>query len=133
MKSGSKAALSLSLFLATATVCAGDFDGSRPLTCAPTQVNDCLPGAACTQKTPESAGFGDTIMLDFSKKQATGKYRPDPLPIRSLDRTDEQLILQGTDLKFAWSAVIFQADGRMATTIVDRQGAFVFFGQCQPQ
>lgn len=133
MKSGFPAALSLTLVLAATTASAGDFDGSRPLTCAPTQVNDCLPGTACTETTLDAAGFADHITLDFAKKEARGRYRPDPLPIRSVDRTDEQLILQGTDLKFAWSAVIFQADGRMATTIVDRQGAFVFFGQCKPQ
>lgn len=133
MKTGVQAALLLSFTLAAVAAPAGDFDGSRPLTCAPTQVHDCLPGTACKETTPEAAGFGDNITLDFTNKVAKGKYRPDPLPIRSMDRTDEQLILQGTDLKFAWSAVIFQADGRMATSIVDRQGAFVFFGQCTPQ
>lgn len=133
MKSANKAAVFLSLFLATAAATAGDFDGSRPLVCSPTQVNDCLPGAACAQQTAESAGFGESITLDFAKKEAKGKYRAEPLAIRSMDRTDEQLILQGTDLKFAWSAVIFQADGRLTLSIVDRQGAFVFFGQCKTQ
>ncbi len=121
------------LSLAATAVTAGDFDGSRPLRCAPSQVNDCLPGAACTQQTPSEAGVADHLDIDFQKKEVRGRYRAVPMPIGSMNTTNEQLILQGTDLSFAWASVIFLKDGKMTATIADRQGAFVFFGQCTPQ
>ena len=130
MISGIKALTFFSIMLACTAVTAGDFDGSRPLTCAPAQVHDCLPGAACTQQTPSEVGMADQLDIDFVKKEVRGRYRAVPLPIGSMNKTEEQLILQGTDLSFAWSAVIFLADGKVTSTIADRQGAFVFFGQC---
>jgi len=133
MKSGIKAVVVFSLLLAGTSVTAGDFDGSRPLRCAPSQVNDCLPGAACTQPTPSEAGVADHLDIDFQKKEVRGRYRAVPMPIGAMNKTNEQLILQGTDLSFAWSAVIFLKDGKMTATIADRQGAFVFFGQCTAQ
>ena len=133
MRSGIQVVIAIVFSMAGIAATAGDFDGSRPLTCTPTQINDCLPGAACTQPTPSEAGVSDQLAIDFAKKEVRGRYRSVPMPIGSMNKTNEQLILQGTDLSFAWSAVIFLADGKVTTTIADRKGAFVFFGQCTPQ
>ncbi|MBI2992844.1 MAG: hypothetical protein HYY48_01550 [Gammaproteobacteria bacterium] len=73
------------------------------------------------------------MSIDFLKKEASGRYRKTPLPIANMQITESQLILPGTDLQFAWSAVIFQKDDGMTTTIADRQGAYVLFGGCEPK
>jgi hypothetical protein len=41
-------------------------------------------------------------------------------------------LLQGTELGFAWTIALDQANGKMMVTLVDRDGAFVFFGSCTP-
>jgi len=73
----------------------------------------------------------DALDFDFAKKEVRGRYRPKPMPIGNMNVTAEQLILQGTDLLFAWTAVILLDNGRMTATIADRKGAFVLFGQCK--
>jgi len=44
---------------------------------------------------------------------------------------NEQLQLQGTADKFAWSAVVNRSTGKLTVTIADRVGAYVIFGQCK--
>ena len=62
-------------------------------------------------KPPSEAGVADQLAFDFQKQEVRGRYRAVPMPIGSMNKTDGQLILQGTDLSFAWSAVIFLKDG----------------------
>jgi hypothetical protein len=45
---------------------------------------------------------------------------------------NEQLQLQGTSEKFAWSAIVNRSSGKLTVTIADRMGAYVIFGQCKP-
>jgi hypothetical protein len=124
-------AVSFALFVpVAAALAAGEFDGSRPLSCAPSEINDCLPGDACKQTTPEEAGVSDALAIDFATREVRGRYREKPMPIGNLERTAEQLILQGTDLLFAWSMVTQLETGKFTATIADRKGAFVLFGAC---
>lgn len=123
----------IALVFSTSSALAGDFDGSRPLVCHPAEVNDCLPGIACKHELPGPDTFSSDLTVDFAKKEARGRYRKNPLPIANMQTTESQLIVQGTDLQFAWSAVINQKDGGVTVTIADRQGAYVLFGQCKPQ
>jgi hypothetical protein len=51
-------------------------------------------------------------------------------PITTIEKTDEQLLLMGTELGFGWTIAIERATGAMASTMVSRDGAFVLFGSC---
>ncbi len=42
------------------------------------------------------------------------------------------MLLQGTELGYAWSLVIDKTDGSMAMTLVNRDDVFVAFGYCTP-
>jgi len=53
------------------------------------------------------------------------------LPIANSAINNEQLQLQGTSEKFAWSAIINRSSGKLTVTIADRMGAYVIFGQCK--
>ena len=116
--------------LVSAAVGAADFDGSAPLTCAPLAAYSCEPGKACSKVKPESEP-PRVMTVDPSNKTVKAPYRAEPLSIGNLALNDEQLQLQGTADKFAWSAVVYRRTGKVTITIADRIGAYVLFGQCK--
>jgi CDP-diacylglycerol pyrophosphatase len=126
-----KYCVALCLMLSTAAVGAEDFDGSKPMTCAAIQGHDCLPTQKmCNELKPE-AGKGLELNFDVVKKTVRTPYRYDLLPIQSTTNNAKSLVLQGTNLEFAWSATIQRTTGRFTLSIADREGAYVIFGQCK--
>jgi hypothetical protein len=71
------------------------------------------------------------IAVDPGKKTVKTSYRTDVLPIANSVVNNEQLQLQGTSEKFAWSAVINRKTRKVTITVADRVGAYVIFGQCK--
>jgi hypothetical protein len=130
MKMYIRAALAALAVLASAPAVAGDFDGSKNLVCAPVQSMDCLPGLECIAGTPDDIGFPAFIRLDFGKKAIMGPKRT--TAIRNMDKSDAQLMLQGSEDKFGWTLALDQASGGMTITIAHAEGAFVLFGNCTP-
>jgi hypothetical protein len=130
MKLARDAVLAIGMGLSAAAT-AADFDGSAPLTCTPSVGHDCAPTAAqCSKLKSQSKGVGE-IRIDFANKTVKTPYRTDLLPIQNSATNDEQLVMQGTDLKFAWSAIVKRKTGAMTLAIADRVGAYVIFGQCK--
>ena len=50
-----------------------------------------------------------------------------------MDKSDDQIFLQGKELGFGWTLVLDQESGTMSATLVNRAGAVVLFGSCTPQ
>jgi hypothetical protein len=100
----------------SAAVGAADFDGSEPLTCL---VRNCKLSAGCV------------MTIDPPNKTVKAPYRTELLPIANSALNNEQLQLQGTAEKFAWSAVVNRQTGKVTITIAHRVGAYVLFGQCK--
>ena len=71
------------------------------------------------------------VLIDPPGKTVKSPYRTDLLPIANSAINNEQLQLQGTSEKFAWSAVVNRGTGKLTITIADRMGAYVIFGQCK--
>jgi len=117
---------------AIATVAAAeDFDGSVPLDCTALKAHDCLPTEnKCNRLKPES-DVAPVFGIDVAKKEVRSPFRTSVLPIQNVIENKESLVLQGTDLQFAWSAVIHRIKGTMTITVADRKGAYVVFGQCK--
>ena len=115
---------------AAGTAMAGDFDGSRELVCAPVQAMDCAEGTQCFTGTPAEMGAPAFIRVDAAKKQVSGARRT--LPVLQLEKTAEQLLLQGADAGQAWAMAIDATSGRMYATITGREGAIVMIGSCTP-
>ena len=107
-----------------------DFDGSVPLKCTGLAGYDCDPGKGCGKLKPETK-ITPEITVDLGAKTIKTPYRTTLLPIQNHVLNDEQLELQGTDLKFAWSAIVNRKTGKLTVTIADRVGAYVIFGQCK--
>ena len=123
--------LGAALLLITAgTASAGDFDGSKLLICAPVEAIDCAAGEECTKGRPEDIGAPNFLRIDVGQKTIVGPKRT--TPILFLDKSDDQLLLQGKELGYAWTLALDQESGAMTITLVNREGAFVLFGSCTP-
>ena len=123
--------LTFSIGLAcSASVWAADFNGSQSLTCTPSAAYSCEPGKACSRVKPES-NPPRAMTIDAAAKSVRAPYRTELLPIANSVLNDEQLQLQGTAEKFAWSAIVHRRTGKVTVTIADRLGAYVIFGDCK--
>lgn len=107
---------------------ADDFGGSKPLTCATLDAIECTVGLPCFQDVPEAMGAPRFMRIDFARKIVIGPKRT--TPITSIEKTTAQVLLQGTELGFAWSIALDRENGRMTATLADRAGAFMLFGAC---
>ena len=108
-----------------------DYDGSRLLICANVEAADCGPGQACTKGRAEDVGAPVFIRIDFAKKVIVGPRRT--TPIVGMEKSPNQMLLQGTELGYAWSIALDTGSGKLAATLVDREGVVVLFGACTPQ
>jgi hypothetical protein len=116
--------------IASMSAWGADFDGTMPLTCTPSAAYSCEPGKACSPVKPESQP-PRSVRIDGRAKTVRAPYRTELLPIANSTLNNEQLQLQGTAEKFAWSAIVQRRTGRVTITIADRLGAYVLFGDCQ--
>lgn len=131
------AVLLLSLPMAAA---AGEFDGSKPLICSTTKVIECTPEGGCREVTPESVAVPQFLTVDLDKKtiKATGKNDGDRKSvIRSVERLEGRLILQGSDEgiqdvrdSVGWSATLSEETGKFVVTASGDQVAFIVYGAC---
>jgi hypothetical protein len=129
MKNASRLVLGLGLAV-SAVAGAADFDGTTPLKCTGVEGYTCEPGKACSKVKPES-NTPPVVTIDPANKTVKSPYRTDLLPIANSAVNNEQLQLQGTSEKFAWSTIINRKTGKLTLTIADRMGAYVIFGQCK--
>lgn len=111
-----------------APVFSGDFDGSKPLICATVDARDCVRGEACFQG--EEVGAPEFLRVDFANKSIVGPKRT--TPIMDMEKSDQQLLLQGRELGYAWVLALDPTTGRFTGTLTNTGGAFVLFGNCTP-
>ncbi|UXU89941.1 hypothetical protein [Burkholderia sp. S-53] len=128
MKKLGVAALAAISLLVCAGASAGDFDGSKPLLCATVEAHACDPGLACARALPADVGAPRFLSIDFNKKTIAGPARS--APIQFMERDQNQIAMQGTELGFAWTLVLDTRDGTMTATLVNREDAVVVFGDC---
>lgn len=107
-----------------------DFDGSRPLICAPTEAVQLRPGEAIVKSRPTDIGAPAFLRVDIAKKQIAGPKRV--TPIKYIEKDDQQILLQGTELGFGWTLALDRRLGEMRLTFVDSVGAVVLSGSCTP-
>jgi hypothetical protein len=115
---------------------AGDFDGSKPLLCAIIEIYDCGAEGECEKATPGEVDAPRFFKIDFKQKKIsgtleTGQHRT--TQIMEMERVDGKLILQGVDQGTGWSAVITEANGRVALSGTGDQVVFAVFGACMAQ
>ncbi len=106
----------------------GDFDGSKPLVCATVEAHACDPGVTCERSLPDDLGAPRFLSIDFARKTIAGPERT--TPILFVNKGQNQILMQGTELGYAWTVVLDTEDGEMTLTFVNRDEAAVLFGDC---
>jgi hypothetical protein len=122
------AGLAAIFLLSGACAWAGDFDGSKPLLCATLEGHACDPGFACERALPTDLGAPRFLSIDFNKKIISGPIRT--TPIVSMNKAQGQILMQGTELGYAWTVVLDTSDGEITLTLANRNDALVLFGDC---
>ena len=121
-------------------VLAGDFDGSKPVICAPVKVVECTPEGGCQEVTAESVGVPQFMSVDLDQKTITSVGKRDgnrKSVIQRIEDMDGRLILQGVDEgirdlrdSVAWSAMLSKETGKFVVTASGDQVAFIVYGAC---
>ena len=129
--------------LTAGQIMATDFDGSKTLTCANQQVNECLPAQRCRMVAPQSVNLPNFFHVDTGNKMITGKHDGGidaSTPIERLEHMDGKLILQGADNGIegvpdgnGWTLVIEEDTGKMSITASGDGFVIVAFGACMPR
>jgi hypothetical protein len=124
--------VSIVLALSMAAVAgAADFDGSVPLTCKAEKGHDCLPTEATCKILKPETNIDPVYSVDFARKEIRSPFRTALLKVQNTTTNKDSIVLQGTDLTAAWSALIDRKTGALTIALGDAQGAYVVFGQCK--
>jgi hypothetical protein len=128
--------------IATSTVGAGDFDGSKPLLISVIRVMECTPDASCREVTPASVELPQFLKIDFANKTILPAAADDDTPATTIERqevVDGKLILQGAEDGYekmrdglGWTMAISEATGQVVLTAAGEGVAFVIFGASIP-
>ena len=121
---------SIALCLPAMVALAGDFDGSKPLICAPVTALECVRGDDCISGLPEDVGAPAFMRIDFAKKAVVGPKLTSPILL--LEKTESQLLLQGREADFGWAMALDALTGELTLTLASQNGAYVLFGSCTP-
>lgn len=115
-------------YLAITPAVASDFDGSKPLICATIEARDCVLGKTCYAATPRKIGAPSFVRINFAKKTIIGPERT--TTIASMEKNENQLLMQGTEIGHGWAFAINQANGDFSASLTNIDGTFLLFGAC---
>ncbi len=118
-----------------AVATADDLTGEQMILCTSVQVTMCTDDGNCVVENPWNLNVPQFIEINLKDKRmsttkASGENRS--TPIRTLEREDGQIFLQGVEAGRAFSFVIGEKTG-LAAIAVAREGRTVsVFGACTP-
>ena len=123
--------LLIGLFVTVSPAVAEDvFDGTKPLLCSSIEALDCDPGVSCERGIPEIMGAPQFLRIDFAKKEIEGPKRT--TAIRSMEKDNDQIVLQGYEIGLGWTLAIDRVTGTMRITFAGSDASFIIFGACTP-
>jgi hypothetical protein len=109
---------------------AGKHDGSAPLLCVAIAVTECGAEGECKRGTPESVNLPQFMRVDVKAMTIRSEEKKRESPIKTVDRMNGKLILQGTQGERGWTTLIDEDTGRMSATVTAEGEGFVVFGAC---
>jgi len=117
------------LLVAVSPAFAADvIDGTKPLLCASIEVLDCDPGETCERGIPEIMGAPQFLRVDFAKNEIAGPLRT--TKIRSMEKDNDQIILQGYEIGLGWTIAIDRTAGNARITFAGWDSTFIVFAAC---
>jgi hypothetical protein len=121
------------LALGACATAEAQFDGSVPLLCAPSTVLECGEVGECRRATAEDANLPRFVKIDVGQRMvsAVGDSARTS-PIVTVERADQNLVLQGGQNGRGWSAVIAGDTGLLSFSVTAPGVGFVVFGACMP-
>ena len=113
---------------------AAGFDGSANLVCATYDVVACSKASTCMRGQAGTFELVEFMFVDFKarvvKARTEGDAKRIESPIRTFEKSNSQLILQGVENGHGWGMSIDQAGGGMTTTVSGESSSFMIFGAC---
>ena len=128
----------ISVVLWTAGICltplqvaaASKYDGSVPLVCVPLAVTECGAEGECQKGTPQSVNLPQFFRVDFKTMTVRAVEENRESAIKTVDRVDGKMILQGVQGQLGWTMIIAEDSGQMSATIAGAMEGYIIFGSC---
>jgi hypothetical protein len=122
------------LVLGIAPVAADDLTGANQILCTAVQATVCTIDD-CEMGSPWDWNIPQFIQIDLAKKTmsttpASGENRS--TPIKTLERANDTIYLQGMEAGRAFSFVIDEASGMVSVSVARRGATVAVFGACTP-
>ena len=132
---GLSAALLAGMMLSAsgAAVAKEAYDGTSNFICATQGVMACVDGVICSKGQARDFDMPDFMMVDFKGKAIRAFYDGDKeatSPIKNMESSGTQLILQGVENNHGWSVSEHRDSGRMSTSVSGDEVSFILFGAC---
>ncbi len=120
-------------FMATKVSAEGGLANSTDMVCAVLEVVGCIEGSRCLQGSANSFELPELLILDTKKKVMKSTYESGHnaiSPIKNIEKSADQLMLQGFENKHGWSIAIDTKTGSMSGSGVGKDVSFLVFGTC---
>ena len=116
-------------------VWADDLTGAQQLLCTAVQATKCAEDGDCYQDLPWNLNVPQFIVVDLAAKRlsttkASGENRT--TPIRTMERADGALYIQGIEQGHAFSFVISESTGTLSAAVALDGQSVSIFGGCTP-
>jgi hypothetical protein len=109
---------------------AGKYDGSVPLVCVPLAVTECGAEGECQKGTPQSVNLPQFFRVDFKTMTVSAVEENRESGIKTVDRVNRKMILQGVQGQLGWTMIIGEDSGQMSATIAGAMEGYIIFGSC---
>jgi hypothetical protein len=111
---------------------ASKYDGSVPLLCVPLAVTECGAEGECQKGTARSVNLPQFLKVDFKTMTIRAVEESRESAIKTVDRVNGNLILQGVQDQHGWTLIISEDVGQMSATIGGAAEGYIIFGSCTP-
>ena len=109
------------------------FEGSGNFVCSTVEVVACTGSSICLQGHAHDFELPDFLFVEMAKKvvRATEESgQTESSPIKSVERTEHRVILQGFENHHGWTLAVDRRNGKMTLTSTGPDLSFMVFGAC---
>ena len=114
---------------------ADDLKGAQSLLCTAVEATLCDEGGDCVSESPAELNIPEFLQVNLTEKmmsttKASGENRT--TPIRTMERADGALYIQGIEQGHAFSFVISESTGTLSAAVALDGQSVSIFGGCTP-